>query len=171
MHLVTSSMFLPSHLHTLSPSSTFLLLRSYVSTCLLWWIARGRPIIDIVGFYKSTSKTLTSFTESQSNFGLNPWTSIIDQSVKHPDEHLPKLIRSLLHFSTIYGCQDFKHLSVTSSGGAELNGVVDTLDGTLFLRAAMLTKVRMEQGNQASATENGITAWDMVMSSADLAAL
>lgn len=137
----------------------FMFLRSYVSTCLLWWIARGRPIIDIVGFYKSTSETLASFDKSQeSNFGYNSWTSIIDQSVKHADEHLPKLIRSLLHFATLYGHQDFKHLS---DAGVGLGGVVDTLDGSVFLRAAVLTKIKMdERASRKIDTANAVLVWD-----------
>ncbi|KAF5378916.1 hypothetical protein D9757_008729 [Collybiopsis confluens] len=47
MHLVTSSLFLPSLATNLSPSSQQALLRSYLTVSLAVYIARGRPVLDV----------------------------------------------------------------------------------------------------------------------------
>ncbi|TFY67493.1 hypothetical protein EVJ58_g1578 [Rhodofomes roseus] len=43
MHIVTSSIFLPSFLAYLSPASAIVLLRTFLRTTLAWYVARGRP--------------------------------------------------------------------------------------------------------------------------------
>jgi len=47
MHLVTSSLFLPSFLTKLSPKHQWILLTRHFAIALSWWVARGRNFIDI----------------------------------------------------------------------------------------------------------------------------
>ena len=66
----------------------------------------------------------------------------------HPDEHLCKVQRALMHYGEVYGGKtpgDFAGLK--ELGGAE------KLDGTLFVRAAGLTAGRlgwMREGQERS---------------------
>ena len=55
MHLATSSIFLPSIVAYLSPRSAALLLRSYFTVALTWYVGRGRPALPINEFYKVTT--------------------------------------------------------------------------------------------------------------------
>jgi hypothetical protein len=60
---------------------------------------------------------------------VNPWTAIIASAQDHPDEHLTKLVRSLVYASTLFG---------TAAPGifrCALKGS-DLLDGSVFIRAA-----------------------------------
>ncbi|KAG2062840.1 hypothetical protein BDR04DRAFT_771942, partial [Suillus decipiens] len=59
LHLVTSSLFLPSLLPYLSQTSQVLLLRGYFASTLGWWVARGFPRLDIQGFFNTTSHLLS----------------------------------------------------------------------------------------------------------------
>ncbi|KAG7085650.1 hypothetical protein E1B28_003196 [Marasmius oreades] len=149
MHLVTSSLFLPSLIAYLSPASQHTLLRSYFAICLVWWVSRGKMPLDIKRFYESTSTTADQLESApssahknalvSSNPNPNPWLAVVNQAMNHPDDHLPKIQRALGHFSTLYGSRmpgsaEFKD---TELEGAEV------LDGTFFVRAAILTAERM----------------------------
>ncbi|KAK1222337.1 hypothetical protein PQX77_014815 [Marasmius sp. AFHP31] len=64
-----------------------------------------------------------------------------DSNIIHPDDHLVKLHRALTHFASLYGstkASEFAH------AGTELDGA-ELVDGTLWLRAAMLTTNRVEE--------------------------
>ncbi len=143
MHLVTSSIFLPSIVAYLSPRSASVLLRGYFTVALTWYVGRGRPALPICEFYKATTdkpvqpgephvapgeKTLTPEDVSP-----NPWLPIIQTTLVHPGEHLCKLQRALMDNAALYGTHPAGHFAGTELDGAEL------LDGTLFIRAAGLT--------------------------------
>jgi hypothetical protein len=134
MHFVTSSLFLPSLLPYLSQDSQVLLLRGYFASTLGWWIAHGFPKLDIQGFLSTTSH-LSSETKV-----ANPFLDIVQSAITHPNNHLLKLQRALAHFSSIYGTRPKGFF-----GGTELEGA-EALDGSLFLRAAILTEKYMNQG-------------------------
>lgn len=51
MHLVTSSLFLPSLCAHLQPTSQKRLLVAYLAACLAAYVARGRPALDLRGFF------------------------------------------------------------------------------------------------------------------------
>ncbi|TFK38464.1 hypothetical protein BDQ12DRAFT_605867 [Crucibulum laeve] len=148
MHLVTSSLFLPSLLALIPPHSQVLLLRTYLATSLAWYIARGRPALAVSEFFAAshtsthpipagpqpTANKEAIFSESQTP---NPWLPIIQSSIVHPDEHVPKLQRSLAHWAAVFGEAEKGALGETElPGGGEV-------DGTLFIRAAGLTVQRM----------------------------
>ena len=143
MHLVTSSIFLPSIVAYLSPRSAALLLRGYFTVALTWYVGRGRAALPIREFYASATdrpvqpgeprvapgeKTLTPEDVSP-----NPWLPIVQTTLVHPGEHVCKLQRALMHDATLYGTRAAGHFAGTELEGAEL------LDGTLFIRAAGLT--------------------------------
>ncbi|KAF8994981.1 hypothetical protein BDQ17DRAFT_1412346 [Cyathus striatus] len=146
LHFVTSSLFLSSLVDQLSRSSQEILLRSYLATILVWYIGRGCAPINIANFYEKAATTPTLFGTAPSphkslfpsptsEYAVtpNPWLPILQNTIVHPDDHLAKLQRSLAHFASIYG------LSPPGSfADVELKDA-DKLDGTLFVRTAILT--------------------------------
>ncbi|KAI6011408.1 hypothetical protein PISMIDRAFT_16375 [Pisolithus microcarpus 441] len=71
----------------------------------------------------------------------NPFLSVIQSSILNTNDHLPKIQRSFGHFSTIYGNRPADYHKGTELEGAEL------LDGSLFVRAALLTVNYMGEAN------------------------
>ncbi|KAF9048317.1 hypothetical protein BDZ89DRAFT_1057888 [Hymenopellis radicata] len=149
MHLVTSSLFLPSYIPNLSPASQKVLLQAYMTVVLAWWASRGRQALDIAQFYASTTATpaLPSFTTKHPSWALtqsseNPWFAVAQHAIFHPDDHLCKIQRALAHYAAVYG---------TRHARAEL------LDGTLFIRAAGLTAERTSQASD----EGKSFVWDV----------
>ncbi|KAG2131324.1 hypothetical protein DEU56DRAFT_455247 [Suillus clintonianus] len=136
MHLVTSSLFLPSLLPYLPQNSQVLLLRGYFATTLAWWITRGLPRLDVQSFLSATSQLSSEVKVA------NPFLDIIQSAITHPNEHLPKTQRALAHFSSLYGARPKGYFKGTELDGAE------GLDGSLFLTAARLTEEYMSEGTR-----------------------
>jgi len=162
MHLVTSSIFLPSFVAYLAPSSQEVFLRSYFFVSLAWWIARGRPILNITQFFLSTSPSPSPAPTSKppkphesaipSSGAPNPWLPLIANSIVHPNDHHAKLQRALAHYGMVYGKReagrgDFK--------GTELEGA-ERLDGTLFVRVAGLTDEKLGRVREGEESKS----WD-----------
>lgn len=154
MHLVTSSLFLPSLIAYLSPTSQEALLRAYFAICLSVYVARGTPDLNIESFFAADIVSPNVYTKSLSDScprlslppsspsvtsSPNPWFPIIEQTILHPDDHLCKLQRALAHYSTLYG---WKEAGLFSGAQIELPGA-EKIDGTLFIRAAGLTAARL----------------------------
>ncbi|GLB42754.1 putative protein of unknown function (DUF4243) [Lyophyllum shimeji] len=167
MHLVTSSIFLASYAAYLTPSSQAQLLRGYLLGSLTWWVSRGRPNLDIKGFYEATSPHPTSVgpPPSPSKGALlpsdpdkaatpNAWLPIVENAVVHPDDHVPKIQRALSHYSALYGSREAGQPDFNAT---ELPGA-DKLDGSLFIRVAGLTASRM--GRVREGEEPGPKGWD-----------
>lgn len=156
MHLVTSSLMVVSQLNTLSLSSAALLLRVHFVNCLAVYVSRGRPPLPIAAFYGGTtakpappSAAPVSAKDTLPPAGTpNPWLAIVQTTLVHPDEHLCKAQRALLHYAEVYGgAEPGAFAALTELEGAEL------LDGTLFVRAAGLTAGRlgwMREGEEKS---------------------
>ncbi|KAI6116668.1 hypothetical protein EV401DRAFT_2266544 [Pisolithus croceorrhizus] len=147
MHMVTSSLFLPSLITSLTPGSQALVLRAYLVTVLTWWVARGRPVLNVKSFMASTStRPSAPIFEGSDGSGFpkehpNPFLPIIQSSILNPNDHLPKIQRSFAHFSTVCGNRPAGYHKGTELEGAEL------LDGSLFIRAALLTANYMREAN------------------------
>ncbi|KAL4080067.1 hypothetical protein V8B97DRAFT_1929857 [Scleroderma yunnanense] len=172
MHLLTSSLFLPSLLPNISKfSSRRLLLMTYFFTSLMYYVGRGRPKLDLRGFYRDTEHLLHrvpgtgtspargTLPDPSSDLAQTPntWLPLIQSMVVHPNEHLCKAHRALAHYSSLYGVRRkgwAEGLSAPEGrrvSPAQLvreEEVTDKialgeLDGTLFLRVAMLTQNRL----------------------------
>jgi hypothetical protein len=133
MHLVISSLFLPSIAAYLSQHSQVVLLRSHLVVSLTWYIALGRPNIDIDKFMDAEVPSLASVD--------NAWLSVIQESLPNEDEHFCTLQRTLAHFAQIYGTADAGFVS------CELEGA-EKLDGSIFIRAAVLTTESMKHASK-----------------------
>ncbi|KAH0834191.1 hypothetical protein J3R83DRAFT_11503 [Lanmaoa asiatica] len=141
MHMVTSSLFLPSLIAYLSPRSQVILLRGYLFTVLRWWVIRGRPVLNIKSFMTTTSvepsvptsPTLKIPLTTETTPTPNPFLPILQSAITHPNDHLVKIQRTFAHFDTLYGTRPAGYFK-----GTELEDA-DLLDGSLFLRAALST--------------------------------
>ncbi|KAG2125372.1 hypothetical protein DEU56DRAFT_743878 [Suillus clintonianus] len=139
MHLVTSSLFLPSLLPYLPQNSQVLLLRGYFATTLAWWITRGLPRLDVHSFLSATSHL------SSEGKVANPFLDIVQSAMIHPNDHMLKIQRAFAHFSSIYGARPKGYFTGTELDGAQ------GLDGSLFLRAASLTEDYLSKGTWSQA--------------------
>lgn len=149
MHFVTSTLFLPSFASHLKATSFSLLLRSYFASALTVWIARGRPSPHIESFYSRTSTAFHApgpaptlgrdVLAPESAIAPNPWLQVTQSTLVHPNEHLPKAIRSLAHFAHLLGS---KPPGTWADKNCKLEGA-EKLDGTLFVRVASLTMDRL----------------------------
>ena len=149
VHLVTSVLFLPSLVAYLSPTSINILLRTYLLNALALYVARGRPALPVAEFFDSVTPTPSppsdppkpsDGTLNPENPNANPWLALMQSTIMHPDDHLCKLQRALLHYSSLFGTTrkgTFAHLKADGLAGAE------ELDGTLFVRVAGLTANRL----------------------------
>ena len=158
MHLVTSSIFLPSLAAHLCPKSQVLLLRSHLLISAVWYIAVSRPPIDIESFMASTiahpfppgsvppqsqPQWILPNPSSQLATTPNPWLAIIQRTLAHPEDHLAKLQRAFAHYAQMWGDKPAGYLCQNQGGTTiELKGA-EKLDGTLFVRAAGLTIDRL----------------------------
>ncbi|KAG1763927.1 hypothetical protein EDD22DRAFT_471845 [Suillus occidentalis] len=158
MHMVTSSIFLPSLIAYLSPRAQALLLRAYLSSAVAWFVARGRPSLDFKSFFESmpTMPNPTNSTAVSSVEGIpaqdaqipNPFLPLIQSSIMHPSDHHPKIQRAFAHFSAIYGARPKGYFTGTELDGAE------ELDGSLFVRAAVLTANYMGWAREGEEARN-----------------
>ncbi|KAH7103881.1 hypothetical protein BKA62DRAFT_670055 [Auriculariales sp. MPI-PUGE-AT-0066] len=146
MHSVTSSLFVPSILSLLSKREQGLFLRGFALSTFATWVSRGRPRVDIKGFFEHASSSPLSPVSvpkpdgaclDPDNLHQNEWHMLLQSTVSHPDEHLVKTQRALAQYAMLYGGKPKGYWN-----GTELEGAED-LDGTLFLRVAGLTLKRL----------------------------
>jgi len=163
MHLVTSSLFFTSVFSYLKRSSQLILLRGYFAVCLGWYIARGRPNLDVKKFFTNPStlnptapgpqptpnKDANPPGDVPTAVTPNPWLAIIQSTLTHPDDHLPKLQRALSEYGALYGHAPSGHFKGTELKDAEF------IDGTLFLRAAGLSADSMGWVREGQAPARG----------------
>lgn len=85
MHTLTSSLFLHGYVELLDPHYAASLLRGKFALDLVYYIAHGRPCLNLEQF--STYPDLLS------------WDQIISKAIASEDDHVPKVIRALIHAS------------------------------------------------------------------------
>ncbi|KAK4687208.1 hypothetical protein P7C73_g2910, partial [Tremellales sp. Uapishka_1] len=154
MHTLTSSIFLPSYLSPLSLSERRIVLQSYLLVVLHTVLARGRPKLDtalLMSYSENPSakdyKVSAKGTDTIGAPTYNPWTHIIDTSLHAKDSHVPKAIRSLVHYSSLYGNTQEQ----------------DGIDGTIFIRCAgavMDVTGWVLEGEQAGGWDMSALGWD-----------
>ena len=166
MHFVASSLFLPPLSSLLKRSSQELLLRSYFVTCLVWYVGRGRPELDIARFFGNPAalhpippgaqptphKDAFPSPSSPSDVTPDSWVPIIQSTLTNPDEHISKFQRALAEYSSHFGSTPAGYFSGTELKDAEL------IDGTLFVRVAGLTAGRMAWVREGEPPLQGV--WD-----------
>ncbi|KAH6905272.1 hypothetical protein BKA70DRAFT_1565248 [Coprinopsis sp. MPI-PUGE-AT-0042] len=133
MHLVTSSIFLPSIAALISPVSRARLLHTYLTIAFAMYSFNGCPKLDFAGFYALKEAPAEGPGKS------NPWLPIIEHAIEHHDEHLVKTQRALSTWASHFGSKAATHAPSSSSGIAGL----EKLDGSVFLKTAQLTVARV----------------------------
>ena len=179
MHFVTSVLLVPSLTTYLPPATAAFFVRTYFLTLLVCYIIQGRPDLPISEFFANvsaapsppgphptpstdvcnsgpgkTSKLKEGWLAAGGHTVLtpNPWLPIIQSTLVHPDEHLCKAQRALLHFSSLLGGTRkgaFKDLEKELPGAQQL-------DGTLFIRASVLTANKLGWVREGESQK----AWD-----------
>ncbi|KAJ3566538.1 hypothetical protein NP233_g6942 [Leucocoprinus birnbaumii] len=156
MHFLTTSIFLNPVFSLLKGSrSKVAFIRSYIPVMIFVMIAMGRPLIraDLVQTWTETprpagwDKVLGINKDKDSGVGnmnkdedYNPWPSLIQGAIHHPDMHLAKAMRSLILASQKYGTtRPGEVIGAFRPGKAEREETfkgTSQIDGTLFVRAA-----------------------------------
>ncbi|KZV76471.1 hypothetical protein PENSPDRAFT_731080 [Peniophora sp. CONT] len=173
MHFVTSANFLPTfalrsdrtRAQTLQPplplASRLLLVRAFLSVVLLWFIGRPMPTVEaftaaIPELYAATDALLSPPAPAHASapgetpkrdfwshewmrtmpVGARAWPKLFASAASHPNEHLPKLTRAL-------GVADASYGRRGQGQYAGPLGNSEILDGTLFLRVALLSTERL----------------------------
>lgn len=120
MHLVTSSVFIPSICAYITPMSRARLLHTYLAVALALYVFRGCPALDIAGFQvrmkepqpvgpqPHPSKGTLPSRDSDKAVNPDPWLPILQTSMVHPDEHVSKSQRSLSNWAAHFGTRKFK---------------------------------------------------------------
>lgn len=143
-----------------------------MAACLSWYIARGRPTLDIHAFFTSSVATpyplpINTLPTPHKSALLgqdkpqtrtpNPWFPLVETALVHPDEHFPKAIRAFAAWASKFGTTPAGTFAgpskITLNKDAiqtELPGA-EYLDGTLFVRVAGLTTARMGRVGQGEA--------------------
>ncbi|ORX36099.1 hypothetical protein BD324DRAFT_630158 [Kockovaella imperatae] len=140
MHGLTSSVFVHAFMPVLDIPQRRALLASYILTLLVVSMSRGRAHLDPswlmeatafpVGPGSTAKSSKNTIVDPTDNETRNPWTGIIESCLYDWDAHVPKAIRSLVHFANLYG-------SVPQGGfGMALPADYSMLDGSVFVRAA-----------------------------------
>ncbi|WVQ99214.1 hypothetical protein IAU59_006346 [Kwoniella sp. CBS 9459] len=170
MHALTSSIFIPSYLSLISIPHRRVLLRAYLLATLHIALSRGRPHIN-----PTLLMSYDAFPTAPGSEGLvraqngkiigdpankesrNTWLDVVESSLAYTDSHVPKAIRSLLHFSNHYGAYPAGAFIGTYLVGGQTHETIPGLsqvDGTVFIRAAGMimqqmgwTREGQEEGN------------------------
>ncbi|GJE99831.1 hypothetical protein PsYK624_161040 [Phanerochaete sordida] len=145
MHLVTSALMMAPLLNSVSANNAVLLLRTYFIFSLVLYLGRGRPALPVGSFYASAAPypsvpgpaAPTAKATLEPSATPNPWLPIVQSTLVHPNEHLCKAQRALMHFAQCLGGVEAGAFAECGLEGAE------HLDGTLFARAAALTADRL----------------------------
>jgi hypothetical protein len=165
MHVLTSSIFLPSVTHHLSVASQTRLLRAYFAVSLSWYVTRGRNQLDLAGFFGNPEPTLGGQRQSKESSGAgfsvtphrralqptaegfahhktataNPWLAIVQSANYALEPHVVKAQRALAHWAQRLGDRPAGFFAALAEGPDALPGA-DKIDGSLFVRTAILTQ-------------------------------
>lgn len=143
------------------------ILRTYLLVVLLTAMARGRPRLDFeylmsANFYpiapgSEPKQSKDVISDPSEPAARNPWLSLVESSLYHHgehfssvlpfhqaglisvDSHVPKAIRSLVHYDSKYGSLPLaEFIGARNDGGEEVLPGIAKADGTIFIRGAGL---------------------------------
>ncbi|TFK19240.1 hypothetical protein FA15DRAFT_674620 [Coprinopsis marcescibilis] len=131
MHLVTSSVFIPSIAASISPIARARFLHSYMVVALAMYVFRGCPPLDIANFQKlkdippsgpqpHPSKGTLPSPDSYEAVNADPWLSLLQNTIVHPDEHLTKIQRSLSNWASQFGTRMFRSAPANKAMGVRV---------------------------------------------------
>ncbi|KAJ3489516.1 hypothetical protein NLJ89_g11522 [Agrocybe chaxingu] len=184
MHLVTSSLFVRPLVGMLSkPKYKAALLRTYIPVIILITLSRGRPRIDpvlVMSYTDVPRPPVRLHTPSSSALGnpgndvyYNPWPAMEEGVRYHPDSHVLKAMRTLMHGTKMYGTTPPGGVPGTfrdGEGKEETHKGMAQLDGTLFVRAAGIMMNHMGWlgvGQDPGEWDRSALGWDAAWESED----
>lgn len=145
VHLLTSSLFLPSIAQGLSLTSQRKLLGAYFTSLLSIYVWRFSPALNFKPFFEASLIPAHPDGMQLSEAhpcalkvgpqGSNPWLSAINNAMRHPEGHVAKAIRALEHWASLYGATPRGKFTKEEIGWED----AEQINGTLFLRTALLT--------------------------------
>ena len=189
--MVTSSIFIPSLIATLSFPSQSALLRAQFSTMIGYWISRGRPALPIASYYKTTAGVLagshlptrTHIAPSKEALGSKPLDLEGLQKLGSSDDQADgttpanpwlAIVQSALNHPDEHlikaerSLSHFSRLYGTRPPGSfsdeDLEGA-EILDGTLFTRVAIKSLDAMgwvREGQAPGSWDRAGLGWDEV---------
>ncbi|GMK57238.1 hypothetical protein CspeluHIS016_0400720 [Cutaneotrichosporon spelunceum] len=151
MHILTSSFFVPAYMNRLGDKERRAVLQTYALTLFHICSSRGRPALYpqvAMGYPVDRAGPLPRAGEGAAEHKLrmvgdgsreqdNPWFGIVANAIVDYDSHVPKAIRSLLHYSQLYGHKAAGSVpGAFDTDGSEVVPGVGEVDGTLFVRIA-----------------------------------
>jgi len=182
MHINNATLFLPSILKLLNayPRSQLALLKDYLTVILMTLLIRGRPRIDpaLLMSYTATPHPPPSqhppilvegalIGDPTHPGDVNPWLAILSAALHAEDSHTTKAIRALFYASQRYGLTAAGALGSAGVGkeeeGQETHKGINSVDGTLFLRAAGVIIQNMgwvDKGEAAGNWDRSALGWD-----------
>ncbi|KIJ41069.1 hypothetical protein M422DRAFT_780499 [Sphaerobolus stellatus SS14] len=175
MHLLTSSLFLPSYLNVLPTLQTKRdVFRAYIQAVGYYLVVRGRPRInpELLMSYTDNPSPRIKFSSITSKAQpsalgpnkLNPWLPIIEDVVHAPDSHTLKSLRTLLYAATKFGTlKKGEIIGAYGPDGKETHSGISEVDGTVFIRAAgilMDTMGWVSHGEKAGEWDRSALGWD-----------
>lgn len=186
MHMVTSSLFVPSLLRVIPTlESKVTLVRAVLPVILMYTTVRGRPRIDpgLLMSYPATPRPparqgLASCQRNASAVGdpaqdeyVNPWPEIVASILHTPETHAIKTIRTLYYAAQKYGTTPPGGvIGAFRRDGTETHEGAAKLDGTIFVRAAgavMNTLGWVSHGQKQGTWDRSALGWDDAWNNAD----
>jgi hypothetical protein len=179
MHLVTSSLFMPSLLNVV-PKTEYkaTLLRVMLPVIIFFVILEGRPRINptLLMSYTETPRPPTkqglaackrdtaAVGDLADNAYVNPWPEIVAGALHAPDAHTTKTIRSLYYAAQKYGTTPpGQAIGAFQKDGSESHEGISKIDGTIFVRAAgvvMDTLGWVSHGQKEGGWDRSGLGWD-----------
>jgi hypothetical protein len=98
MHALTSVLFVHRLVHALPLSCAISTLKSHLGATLVFYIACGRPAVDIDALLKYRGEEPLDST--------NPWLSVIKRAVDIDEVHVTKVVRSCALGDMLFGTED-----------------------------------------------------------------
>ncbi|KAF8510455.1 hypothetical protein BU17DRAFT_98061 [Hysterangium stoloniferum] len=172
MHLLTSSLFLPSYLKYFpSIKHQKALFRRYLQEWGEVLMLRGRPRIDATLVMSYTDNPIPpsrppplAHPESLAANGRNPWPAMIEDALHAPDSHTLKSLRALLYGATRYGTlAKGEIIGAWGPDGKETHPGISQVDGSIFVRAAgVLMDILgwVTHGQQPGNWDRSALGWD-----------
>lgn len=143
MHLVTSSLFLPTILPIIDRRYRPVLLKAFFRTAITVWVACKRPELRIEQCLDEPSHMKVPDSQHPTDYD-NSWFQVLESAARHVDEHTTKIIRALAFNAKTWGSVQPGYYSCDLQGS-------ELLDSSIFLRASVMTLGKLDwkrEGNK-----------------------
>lgn len=174
MHLLTSSLFVPSFLkHLPNMEHQRMLVKTFLQPWGIILMTRGRPRIDaslLMSYTDMPSPPKMSVPSPQASASAlasdstNPWPAITNDVIHAPDAHTLKSLRSLLYGAMQYGTlAKGDVIGAWGPDGKETHVGMGEVDGTVFVRAAGVLMEAMgwvTHGQEEGEWDRSALGWD-----------